>query len=156
MTTASMSPVCHRSAKQWSYFTADCPLRVLVVDNCKDTADTLKSLVTLWGYDARVAYDGEAASATALAYRPDVLVLDIAMPGMNGCKVVSRLRRERGVKDALMVAVSGYADQLHREQAMDAGFDLYFAKPADPAALQDVLVWSEKMRGGSRHAVCEL
>jgi CheY-like chemotaxis protein len=124
--------------------TADCPLRVLVVDDCKDNADSLKRLVKLWGYDVEVAYDGEAAYAMALVYRPDLIFLDFAMPRMDGCEVVRRLRSERGVKDALMVAMTGYADPLHRQQAMAAGFDRYLVKPVVPEVFQDLLVQSEK------------
>jgi CheY-like chemotaxis protein len=144
------------SVERWSPAFADCPLRVLVVDNCKDTADSLTSLVKLWGYDVEVAYDGETAITTALVYRPDVIFLDLAMPSMSGCEIVKRLRGEEGVKDAVMVAVTGYADQTHRQQAMEAGFDLYLVKPVDPVVLRDVLVRSEKKEGGSDHAIREV
>jgi two-component system CheB/CheR fusion protein len=122
---------------------------VLVVDDCKDNANTLKLLVKLWGYDVEVAYDAEAAIDTARAYLPDVICLDIGLPNMDGCEAVRRLRSKPGVQDALMVAVTGYADPRHRRQAMEAGFDLYLVKPVAPAVLHGVLMRSSTGTGGA-------
>jgi CheY-like chemotaxis protein len=123
-----------------------CSPRVLVVDDCKDTADSLEMVIEMWGYDVEVAYDGETAIETALIYHPDAIFLDIGMPRMDGCEAVKRLRKEASVKDALMVAVSGYHDDLHKKQAMEAGFDLYHVKPVDPAVMKALLVQRERGR----------
>ena len=116
-----------------------CLPRVLVVDDCKDTADSLQMLVEMWGYDVEVAYDGETAIGTALDYHPDVIFLDLVMPKMHGCQVAQRLRRAAGFEDALIVAVSGRHDELHRKQAMEAGCDLYLVKPMAPGVMEGLL-----------------
>lgn len=115
------------------------PLRLLMVDDCRDNADSLTSLFKFWGVDVEVAYGGEAAVAKALTYHPGIMFIDLAMPIMNGCEVVRRLRGLPGFKDALMVAVTGYADPLHRQQAAEAGFDLFFTKPVAAETLREVL-----------------
>ena len=120
-----------------------CLPRVLVVDDCKDTANSLQMILEMWGYDVRAAYAGETAIETALTYHPDVIFLDLGMPMMQGCEVVKRLRKESSVEGALLVAVSGYHDDLHKKQAMEAGFDLYHVKPVDPAVMKALLVQRE-------------
>ena len=129
-----------------------CLPRVLVVDDCKDTANSLQMMLEMWGYDVRVAYDGEAAIETALICQPDVIFLDLGMPMMQGCEVVERLRQEASVKGALMVAVSGYHDDIHKEQAMEAGFDLYHVKPVDPEVMKAILVQRKREEGAALEA----
>jgi CheY-like chemotaxis protein len=114
-------------------------LRVLVVDDHRDTADSWSALVQIWGYDARVAYDGAAAFELAAAYQPDVLLVDIAMPQMNGCQLVRQLRRQLSLTGKLLVAVTGYADETHRLLCAEAGFDLFLVKPVEPSAMENLL-----------------
>jgi CheY-like chemotaxis protein len=113
-------------------------LRVLIVDDDRDTADSLAMLVKIWGHDARLAYDGAAALETASAYQPDVLLLDIAMPTLDGFKLARQLRRQIRFKDTLVVAVTGYADQGHRLLGAE-GFDHYLVKPVEPSTLEGLL-----------------
>ncbi len=86
-------------------------LRVLVVDDHRDGADTMASLVGLWGHDIRRAYDGATGLALARTYRPDVLLLDVMMPTMSGIDLAPQVRRLAGLKKCLMIAVTGRTAQ---------------------------------------------
>jgi CheY-like chemotaxis protein len=112
---------------------------VLVVDDNRDAADTLSILVKIWGHDVRVAYDGAAAFALAAAERPDVLLLDIVMPKMDGFHLARHLRRQTRFQDTLLVAVTGYADEVHR-RLWEGAFDHYLIKPVEPPALEKLLL----------------
>jgi two-component system CheB/CheR fusion protein len=114
-------------------------LCVLVADGDRDTADSVAMLVTMWGHAAVLAYDGADALRLALAHRPDVLVMDVAMPGLSGCEVARRARREGRLAAALVVAVTGHAGAAHRLRAAEAGFDRYLLKPACPLYLEALL-----------------
>jgi CheY-like chemotaxis protein len=114
-------------------------LRVLVADDGRDTVDSLSMLLTIWGHRAIAAYGGADALRLAIDCRPDVLLLDIAMPGMSGCEVVRRARRERRLAGALMIAITGLTGQAYRLRAAEAGFDLYLVKPACPLHLEALL-----------------
>jgi DNA-binding response OmpR family regulator len=115
------------------------PLRVLIADDNRDAADSLAQLVRLWGHDAQVAYDGASALTTAVAYRPEVVLLDVAMPGLDGNRVAGQLRVRSDISDTLLVAVSGFADEAHLTGSLKAGFDRYLVKPVDPTCLEEIL-----------------
>jgi CheY-like chemotaxis protein len=123
-------------------------LRVLVADNCRDTADSLAMLVERWGHHVRVAYDGLAARELADADRPDVLLLDLDMPGLDGCALARRLRHRPDFKASIMIAVTGYGDEEHRLRCEEAGFDFSFVKPVAPAVLETLLHFEQTRRGG--------
>jgi CheY-like chemotaxis protein len=114
-------------------------LRVLVADDERDTADNLARLVHLWGHDVRQAYDGAAALELASAYHPDVLLLDIEMPKMNGRQVALQLRRQPRFKDTVLIAVTGYADETNRLLWQEA-FDHWLRKPVDLSTLETLLL----------------
>jgi CheY-like chemotaxis protein len=114
-------------------------LRVLVADDDKDSADSLAILLKLWGHDASVVYDGPAAYRAACADRPDVLLLDIAMPNLDGYELAGQLRRLRCFEETLLIAVSGYADGIHCRRGADAGFDHYLPKPLELETLENLL-----------------
>jgi DNA-binding response OmpR family regulator len=120
-------------------------LSVLVVDDDRDTSDSLSMLVTMWGHNAWVAHDGATALKVASAYPVDVMLLDIAMPEMNGCSVARQLRRQPRYKDTLLIAISGWADEEHRLLGESAGFDLYLMKPVELSDLE-VLLALERVR----------
>src|ERR1700722_15325752 len=104
-------------------------LRALVADDNHDSADSLANLLRHDGFDVRVAYDGRTALELAMSFRPDVLVLDIRMPGIDGLQLAHRLRRLPEFKDKMFVAHSGYAEQEDLDQASRADFDEYLVKP---------------------------
>ncbi len=113
-------------------------LRVLVVDDNRDAADSLAMLVSIWGHDARRAYDGATALESAAADPPDVVLLDIGMPAMDGFHLAELLRRQTRLADTLLVAVTGYADVAHR-RLWEGAADHYLVKPVDPATVERLL-----------------
>jgi PAS domain S-box-containing protein len=108
-------------------------LRVLVVDDNLDACASLTTLLGLLGYQTRSAHDGLEAVGEAIAFRPDVVVLDIGLPRMNGYEAAQQIRRHRPA--ALMIALTGWGQEEDRRRAMQAGFDHHLTKPVDPAAL---------------------
>jgi CheY-like chemotaxis protein len=112
------------------------PLSVLVVEDEPDGADSLAELLGLCGYQVAVARTGSAALRAAEADLPDVVLLDIGLPDIDGWEVARRLRdAAAGGRHPVVVAVTGYASEADRERSADAGIDLHWVKPADPAAL---------------------
>jgi two-component system, OmpR family, response regulator len=110
-------------------------LRVLVVEDDADTAATLAEVLRLEGHEIRVALDGPAALAEATASPPDVVLLDIQMPGMDGWELARRLKGQAGGRHPLTVAVTGHGREEDRRQSREAGVDLHLLKPADPEDL---------------------
>src|SRR5215213_1738467 len=112
---------------------------VLVVDDNRDCADSLALLVGLWGYRAVVAYDGPSALALYREHRPGVVLLDVGLPGMDGCAVAARIRRDHPADGALLVALTGYGREEDRRRCAEAGADHLLVKPADPDELRHAL-----------------
>jgi CheY-like chemotaxis protein len=112
------------------------PLRALVVDDNRDAADSLCLLLRLWGVDVRVAYDGREALKVLSAYRPDCLLTDIGLPGIDGYRLAEHVRRDETLKDVTLVAISAHADEV---RAKAAGFDHHFVKPVDPQIIEAML-----------------
>jgi CheY-like chemotaxis protein len=115
------------------------PLLVLVVDDDRDTAESLALLLGLWGHESVVAYDGPTALTLALARHPDLILLDIAMPGLDGYEVARRLRALPGTRDARIWALTGHARDEDRHHALEAGCDGHLVKPLAPEALRELL-----------------
>jgi PAS domain S-box-containing protein len=113
--------------------------RVLIVDDNRDGAEALAELLGLWKYDTRVAFDGGSALALAADYRPDAVILDIGMPGMDGYETARRLREDSSLRSARLIALTGYGRSEDRERARSAGFDVHLTKPLDPQAIHDIL-----------------
>lgn len=109
--------------------------RVLVVDDNVDAAETIGMFLKLLGHEVKTAADGEVALASAPVYAPDVVVLDIGLPTLDGYEVARRLRQIPQTRDALLVALTGYGQESDRAMALEAGFDKHLIKPADPQAL---------------------
>jgi len=112
---------------------------VLVADDNIDGAETLATLLRVWGHEVFVAHDGEAALALADAAEPDVLLLDIGMPGRNGYEVAAEVRRRSWGDRAVLIAVTGWGHEDDRRRSLAAGFEAHFTKPVDPSALRTML-----------------
>jgi signal transduction histidine kinase/CheY-like chemotaxis protein len=117
-------------------------LQVLVVEDNKDAADSLAMLLELWGHRVRTSHDGVAGLTAARHARPEVVLLDIGLPGMDGYEVARQLRQEFGAAIRL-VAMTGYGQEEDRRRAHEAGFNAHLVKPADPANLRAVLASSD-------------
>src|SRR6266567_1582088 len=113
--------------------------RILVVDDDVDAAEALGELLRDYGHDVATAHDGPQALEHARLHRPDVVLLDISMPDMNGYDVAKRMRCELGLGDALIVALSGHGEDRHRHLAREAGFDHHVTKPVDASNLEELL-----------------
>jgi CheY-like chemotaxis protein len=112
------------------------PLATLVVDDSSDTADTLAELLRLHGHAVAVACDGSGALRAVDVGVPDVIFLDLRMPGMDGFEVAERIRaRCAGGKQPFLIAVTGCGTEADRLRSAQAGFDLHLVKPADPAVI---------------------
>ncbi|MGE3807964.1 MAG: response regulator [Gemmataceae bacterium] len=114
-------------------------MRVLVVDDNRDCADSEAWLIQACGHDVRVAYDGHSALELTREYRPDVMLIDIGMPDMDGNALAAKVRELPYGGRATLLAVSGWADEGSRRIALEAGFDGYYSKPADPKELLERL-----------------
>jgi CheY-like chemotaxis protein len=113
--------------------------RVLVIDDSDETAESLAMLLRLYGHEVRVARDGPTGLVEADAWLPEVVLLDIGLPGgMDGFETARRLRADRG-ESVRLVALTGRSGGEDQERAQEAGFDVYLVKPAEPADLRRAL-----------------
>jgi CheY-like chemotaxis protein len=115
------------------------PLRILLVDDDVDAADMFGMLLTSWGHEVVTSYDPHQAIDTAAAIQPDLVLLDIGMPRLNGYDTCKEIRRSCVDRAPLMVAISGFVKREDRERSREAGFDAHMAKPVDPASLRNLL-----------------
>ena len=114
--------------------------RVLVVDDNIDSAESMALLLELHGHQLHIAHDGPAALAAARHFRPQVVVLDIGLPGMDGYEVARRLRADALTQNAIVIAMTGYGQSEDRQQSLRAGFDHHLVKPLDPDVLQAIIL----------------
>jgi CheY-like chemotaxis protein len=113
--------------------------RVLVVDDNRDSADTLAALLEAWGHDVRTLYDGPSAIAAVAEFKPNVVLLDIGLPKMNGYEVAAQLRQLANRRPLILVAFTGYGQDEDRRRVREAGFDYHLVKPLEPAELEKIL-----------------
>jgi CheY-like chemotaxis protein len=124
-------------------------LRVLCLDDNRDAADTLGVLLELAGFQTAVFYDGPTALAAVESFRPDAALIDISMPGMDGCEVARRLRQWAGDRSLPLVALTALSGEEARRRTAEAGFDLHLTKPVDPDTLALLLADIVILRGDS-------
>ena len=121
-------------------------LRVLLVDDNVDTVLSFSMLIEAYGHEVRTAHDGLSAVQAAIDYRPDVALLDIGLPGLNGYEVAKRIRQRSNLENVVLVALTGYGQDSDREASRQAGFNHHLVKPALLEQLQQVLTTvSEKL-----------
>jgi PAS domain S-box-containing protein len=123
-------------------------LRILVVDDNRDAADSLAMLLGLQGHQVRVAYAGVEALEMTTSYAPDVVFLDIGMPGMDGFEVARRIRQQPGLANVVLVALTGWGQQADRSRTAEAGFNHHLVKPPDPKAVESILASLPKLING--------
>lgn len=114
-------------------------LRILVVEDNQDVADSLGLLLRAFGYEVAVAYSGPEGVRAAGAYRPDVVICDVGLPGLDGYGVAAALRGDPQTASARLIALTGYGQDEDRRRAREAGFDEHLTKPADPVVLRELL-----------------
>lgn len=113
--------------------------RILVVDDNQDSAESLSVLLRLQGHLVESAHDGRRALQAAERFRPDVILLDLGMPGMNGYEVCREIRKQPWGGDVLLIAQTGWGQEQDRQRTTDAGFDGHLTKPIDHDRLEKIL-----------------
>ena len=124
------APAFHEEARDY---------RVLIVDDNRDAANTLAMLAGLWGYKVQTAYDGQTGLEKARSFRPDCILLDIGLPGIDGYTLAHRVRQHPVLSTTKLIALSAYSSEEHDRRLHELGFDYHFVKPADPTILEGVL-----------------
>jgi CheY-like chemotaxis protein len=120
------------------------PKSVLIIDDNRDAADTLAILLGQSQHKVLVAYDGREGLQLARETVPDVILLDLSMPHINGYKVANELRNDQAFAKTVLVALTGFADAEHAKKSLSCGFDLHFAKPIDSFHLRAALKYTRK------------
>jgi signal transduction histidine kinase len=113
--------------------------RILVVDDNQDSSEMTAVLLSMWGQNPRVAFDGPAALAAARSFRPEIVLLDIGLPGLDGYEVARRLRSEPWGKELLLVAVTGWGQASDLQRTREGGFDHHLVKPIAPDQLRNII-----------------
>ena len=115
------------------------PRRILVVDDNVDAAQSLGMLLGILGNEVRTAHDGPSALKEAESFGPEVVLLDIGMPGMDGYEVARQMRTMPPVRDTILVALTGWGQLEDRQRSDEAGFDHHLVKPVEPKVLERLL-----------------
>ena len=139
---AQVAPITPRQAAQQPA----APSRILVVDDLMASAETLMTLLEMEGFEVKVANEGKAALDIAKVFHPDVVLLDIGLPGMNGFEVAHQLRSDPSSRDALLIALTGYGEAESRSRSAQAGFDFHMVKPADVNLLLTMIANPQEAR----------
>ncbi len=113
--------------------------RILVVDDNHDSALSLAMMLSIMGHETRTANDGESAVTTAESFLPDVVLLDIGLPKLNGYEVAQRIREQAWGKAMFLIAVTGWGQEEDRRRSTEVGLDVHMVKPVEPAALERLL-----------------
>jgi len=111
----------------------------LVVDDNQELADSLVDAIAHYGFRAKAVYSGEDAVRETARFLPDMVLVDLSMPGLDGCETIARIRQKRPAAEIVMVAVTGLTSAEHRQRAYDAGFDLFVSKPLGADKLRELL-----------------
>ena len=113
--------------------------KILVADDDQDSAESLALLFQLMGHDVRAAQSGLAAIDVAAEFRPDLIVLDIGMPGLDGYEVCRRIRQHDWAQTIVIAALTGWSRDEDRDRSEQAGFNHFLVKPVDPKALEELI-----------------
>jgi CheY-like chemotaxis protein len=127
--------------------------RVLIVDDNIDACETLAMMLELLGQQTRQAHEGVGALKAAQEYQPEIIFMDIGLPGLTGHEVAERMRGELGMKETYIVALSGYGTEEDRRKSLVAGFDNHYVKPLDPSTLPGILAECDKRQGKALDAM---
>jgi CheY-like chemotaxis protein len=110
-------------------------VRVLIIEDNRATAESLRRLIELFGYDVKVAYTGPEGVQAARDWTPDFVLCDIGLPGMDGYEVATTLRQDLATANARLVAITAYGSDDARKRSQEVGFEHHFVKPVHPAVL---------------------
>ncbi|HYB97494.1 MAG TPA: response regulator [Vicinamibacterales bacterium] len=113
--------------------------RILVVDDNHDSALSLAMMLSIMGHETRTAHDGESAVATAESFLPEVVLLDIGLPKLNGYEVAQRIRENAWGASMFLIAVTGWGQDEDRQRSSEVGLNVHMVKPVEPSALEKLL-----------------
>src|ERR671912_733115 len=113
--------------------------RILVVDDNHDSALSMAMMLSIMGHETRTAHDGESAVATAESFLPEVVLLDIGLPKLNGYEVAQRIREKPWGVSMFLIAVTGWGQDEDRARSSEVGLNVHMVKPVEPAALERLL-----------------
>ncbi|OWK44406.1 response regulator [Fimbriiglobus ruber] len=122
------------------------PLSILIVDDNRDLADSLGTLLEIWGHEVRITYDGLSGYQAAYDRAPDCLIADIQMPGLTGYELARRVRDEPKLRRTQLVALSAFSDAKHVARAEMSGFDFQLVKSHDNSRLAEILSMVEQIK----------
>jgi len=128
-----------RAEAQGPVATASARYRVLVVDDNEDSAETMATLVGMWGHDVRTSHDAAGALQAAAEHLPEVVLLDIGLPHVSGYEVATRMRALPGLERTVLIAMTGYGQEEDRRRTREAGFTHHLTKPVPPETLKGIL-----------------
>lgn len=125
--------------------------RILVVDDNHDSALSLAMMLSIMGHETRTAHDGESAVATAESFLPEVVLLDIGLPKLNGYEVAQRIREQPWGTSMFLIAVTGWGQEEDRQRSSEVGLNVHMVKPVEPAALEKLLAELPRNNNGHDH-----
>ena len=126
--------------------------RILIIDDDVEVANALSSLLATAGHRSMTAYSGPAGLSIAESYRPDIVFLDLAMPGMNGYEVAPAIRKMAGMENVLIIALTGSGDKNTRSEALRAGCDAHLTKPPQLRAIVGLIEAASSTLGQAHHS----
>ena len=135
-----MTPKKHREHASEPELPPAHPRRVLIVDDNQDAAEMLALMMEAWGQTTRVAHDGLAALQAGAEFHPEVVLLDIGLPGLDGYETARRMRAADWGRHATLVAVTGWGRDSDIARTQDAGFDHHLVKPVSPEVLYSLVI----------------
>jgi CheY-like chemotaxis protein len=123
-------------------------LRILIVEDNRDSADSLKALLEALGYRTQVVYDGQEAVRAAASAPPDVIIMDLGLPGLSGYEAAQQIRVQNAGAKPQIIALTGWGKESDRQRSAAAGFDHHLVKPLDLAELQRILALRDAQAPG--------
>ena len=126
--------------------------RILVVDDNHDSALSLAMMLSIMGHETRTAHDGESAVVTAESFLPEVVLLDIGLPKLNGYEVAQRIREQAWGASMFLIAVTGWGQEEDRQRSSEVGLNVHMVKPVEPAALERLFVEVRRQRDNQGQA----
>jgi len=122
--------------------------RILIADDNADVVESFQLMLQMLGHEVDTALDGLEAVSKAEQFQPDVIVLDVGMPGLDGLEAARRIRRQLNGKQVILIAVTGWGNDSNKRESAEAGFDVHLVKPVDPMTIVNVL---DKIRAGAMY-----
>ncbi len=126
--------------------------KILVVDDNVDAAVTISALLKAWGHQVQAVYSGQSALEAVRNFRPEIILLDIGLPGMSGYEVAKNLRAEPAAQGIIIAALTGYGQEADRQRSWESGFDYHLTKPPDPTILESLLASPQLRARGASYA----